>query len=149
MSKLYIDRNVILKAPVSRVWKALTDSKEFGEWFGVNLTHGFVPGEHTAGNITYPGCEHVEFDAEVVRMEPESALSWRWHPYAVERGVDYSAEPRTLVELRLESIPEGTRLSVRESGFDDLPPHRRDEAFQANDEGWAEQMENIRNYLKA
>ena len=149
MSKLYIDRNVILKAPVSRVWKALTDSKEFGEWFGVNLKRGFVPGEHTAGNITYPGYEHVEFDAEVVRMEPESALSWRWHPYAVERGVDYSAEPRTLVELRLESIPEGTRLSVRESGFDDLPPHRRDEAFQSNDEGWAEQMENIRNYLKA
>lgn len=145
---LCIEKEVVLKAPVSRVWKALTDAGEFGAWFMVDLKSGFAVGKHAVGNITYPGYEYVMFDAEVVRMDPESAFSWRWHPYAVEPDVDYSAEPTTLVEFRLDAIPEGTRLSVRESGFEQLPLERRSAAFESNEEGWAAQMENIRDYLE-
>ena len=143
-----IEKEIVLKAPVSRVWKALTDMEEFGAWFMVNLKSGFIVGQHAVGNITYPGYEYVMFDVEVVGMDPESAFSWRWHPYAIEPDVDYSAEPTTLVEFRLKAIPEGTRLSVRESGFEQLSPERRSEALESNEEGWAAQMQNVRDYLE-
>ena len=141
-------KNVDLKAPVSRVWKALTDHKEFGAWFRVSLDGPFVPGSRSTGHITYPGYEHLKWEAVVQKIEPERLFSFTWHPYAVEPGTDYSKETPTLVEFTLEKTATGTRLRVVESGFDKLPAHRRDTAFQRNGEGWTIQMQNIAQYLE-
>jgi len=135
-----IEKQIDLKAPVSRVWRALTDYREFGQWFRVNLESPFVPGMVTRGHITYPGYEH---------LEPERLFSFNWHPYAVDPKADYSKEPPTLVEFRLEPTATGTRLYLTESGFDALPPGRRDEAFRMNAGGWAEQMKNIERHVGA
>jgi uncharacterized protein YndB with AHSA1/START domain len=143
-----IEKTVELKAPVSRIWKALTDHKEFGAWFRVNLDGPFVLGGRSTGHITYLGYEHLKWEAIVQKIEPERLFSFTWHPYAVEAGTDYSTETPTLVEFTLEKTTTGTRLRVVESGFDKLPPHRRDTAFRSNEGGWAEQMRNIAQYLE-
>ena len=142
-----IEKRIELKAPVARVWRALTDHREFGEWFRVKIDGPFVPGEVSRGNITYPGYEHLKWEAVVKAMEPERLFSFTWHPYAVNPKMDYSKEPQTLVEFRLEKTAEGTRLTVTESGFDKIPAGRRPEAFRMNEGGWAEQMKNIERYL--
>jgi uncharacterized protein YndB with AHSA1/START domain len=142
-----IEKRIELKAPVSRVWRALTDHREFGEWFRVNIDGPFVPGEVSRGHITYPGYEHVQWEATVVKMEPESAFAFTWHPYGVDPKVDYSKEEPTLVEFRLEAIPGGTLLLLTESGFDKVPAGRRAEAYRMNEGGWAEQMKNIERYV--
>jgi uncharacterized protein YndB with AHSA1/START domain len=149
MSTDRIEKQVLLRAPRSRVWRALTDAKEFGTWFGVNLRGGFAAGARVQGQITHPGYTHVTLDVTVVRMEPEGYFSWRWHPNAVEPGFDYSEEPTTLVEFHLEEVEGGTRLTVVESGFDAIPLPRRAEAFEANDGGWAAQLENVRRHVSA
>ena len=139
-----IEKHIELKAPVARVWRALTDYREFGEWFRVKLEGPFVPGEVSRGHITYAGYEHLKWNATVKAMEPERLFSFTWHPYAVDPDADYSAEPPTLVEFRLEPTPAGgTMLTVVESGFSKIPAGRRAEAFRMNDGGWAQQMENI------
>lgn len=138
-----IEKSIELKAPVSRVWRALTDHREFGTWFRVNIDAPFVAGEVSRGRITYPGYEHLKWEATVVKIEPERYFSFTWHPYAVDPDRDYSGEPPTLVEFTLEAIPGGTRLTVVESGFDKIPAHRRNEAFRMNEGGWAEQVRNI------
>ncbi len=143
-----IERTIELKAPVSKVWQALTDYKKFGQWFLVNLESPFVEGEDTRGNITHPGYEHVTMSVKVHKIEPQSLFSYYWHPYAVDPQKDYSDEPPTLVEFRLKAIDGGTLLSVSESGFDALPASRRDEAFRMNDGGWAQQMVNIQNFVE-
>jgi uncharacterized protein YndB with AHSA1/START domain len=142
-----IEKMIELKAPVSRVWKALTDHREFGTWFRVHIDGPFVAGEVSRGHITYPGYEHVRWEAVIQKIEPERFFSFTWHPYAVDQGVDYSAEPPTLVEFTLEKARDGTRLRVVESGFDKLPSHRRDLAFRMNEGGWAAQMENIAKHV--
>jgi uncharacterized protein YndB with AHSA1/START domain len=142
-----IEKSIELKAPISRVWRALTDYREFGEWFRVKLDGPFVPGETSRGHITYPGYEHMKWEAVVQKLEPEQLFSFTWHPYGVDPNVDYSKETPTLVEFRLEAIPGGTLLRVTESGFDKVPVERRDKAFRMNDGGWAEQMKNIEAYV--
>jgi uncharacterized protein YndB with AHSA1/START domain len=142
-----VKRAVELKAPVARVWKALTDHREFGEWFRVKLEGPFAPGQTVTGNITHPGYEHLKLELVVQKMEPERLFSYLWHPHAVDPKVDYSHEPMTLVEFRLESTPSGTLLTVTESGFEKIPAHRRDQAFRMNDNGWAVQLKNIEAYL--
>jgi uncharacterized protein YndB with AHSA1/START domain len=142
-----IEKRIELKAPVGRVWKALTDYREFGEWFRVKLEGPFVPGQTSRGNITYPGYEHVKWEAVVQKMEPEKLFSFTWHPYGIDPKVDYSKETPTLVEFRLEKTPTGTMLVLTETGFDKVPAHRRAEAFRANEGGWSEQMKNIESYL--
>jgi uncharacterized protein YndB with AHSA1/START domain len=142
-----IDKRIDLGAPIARVWRALTDYREFGQWFGVKLEQPFAVGRVARGRITYPGYEHLILEATVVTLEPERLFSFTWHPYAVDPSVDYSAEPRTLVEFRLETIPTGTRLRVTESGFDKIPTGRRPLALRMNDEGWAEQMKNIERHV--
>jgi uncharacterized protein YndB with AHSA1/START domain len=143
-----IERKVLLRAPRSRVWRALSNAEEFGDWFGVALKgKTFVAGKPVQGQITYPGYEHVVFDVLIETMEPERRLSWRWHPYAVEHGVDYSQEPTTLVVFELNEVEGGTLLTVVESGFDSLPPSRRLEAFRMNSGGWEEQMKNIEKHV--
>jgi uncharacterized protein YndB with AHSA1/START domain len=143
-----IEKTIEIKAPVSRVWKALTDHKEFGTWFRVQLDEPFVTGQVSRGQITYPGYEHIRWEAVVQKIEPERLFSFTWHPYAIDPKVDYSGEPPTLVEFTLEKTADGTRLRVVESGFDKIPSHRRDEAFRMNDGGWEEQMGNIARHLE-
>jgi uncharacterized protein YndB with AHSA1/START domain len=143
-----IEKRIELKAPVSRVWRALTDHDEFGQWFGVKLTTAFVPGRISRGHITYPGYEHVMMEVVVQKMEPERLFSFTWHPYAIDPKIDYSKETQTLVEFRLEKTAAGgTLLSVTETGFENLPAHRRPDAFRMNDSGWAEQMQNIERHV--
>ena len=142
-----IEKTILLRAPKSRVWRALTDSAEFGTWLRVKLESGFAVGRTVKGKVTYPGYEHVTFSVEVERMDAERLFSFRWHPYAVDPKVDYSAEPATLVEFRLEEAAGGTMLTVVESGFDRVPAGRRDEAFRMNSQGWAIQMENIQRHV--
>jgi uncharacterized protein YndB with AHSA1/START domain len=142
-----IEKRIELKAPLSRVWRALTDHREFGLWFRVKLDGPFVPGQASRGWITYPGYEHVKWEAVVQKMEPERLFSFTWHPYAVDPKMDYSKEPPTLVEFRLEKTPAGTLLTVTESGFDKIPAGRRPEAFRMNEGGWTAQIRNIENYV--
>ncbi len=142
-----IEKRIELKAPVSRVWRALTDHREFGEWFRVKLEGPFVPGQISRGQITYPGYEHLKWEAVVQKMEPERLFSFTWHPYSVDPKIDYSKEASTLVEFRLEKSTGGTLLVLTESGFDKIPSDRRLEAFRRNDGGWTEQMKNIESYV--
>ena len=142
-----IQKTVVIRAPRSRVWSAISDAKEFGEWFRVKITGTFTPGAHLTGHITYTGYEHVEWNATIDRMEPERLFSFRWHPYAVDPGKDYSAEPTTLVVFELEDVAEGTKLTVTESGFDRIPLERRAKAFRGNEEGWEKQTKLIAKYL--
>ena len=145
-----IERKVVLKAPRALVWRALTDAGEFGRWFGVELRgQSFAPGARVQGKVMHPGYEHLIWDVVIERMEPERLFAWRWHPAAVEAGVDYSKEPTTLVEFRLEDAPGGTLLTVVESGFDKIPPERRLGAFRMNSEGWESQMGNIERHVAA
>jgi uncharacterized protein YndB with AHSA1/START domain len=143
-----IEKTIELKAPVSRVWRALTDHREFGEWFDVKLDGPFVPGKVSNGRITYPGYEHLTFELVTQNIEPERLFSFSWHPYAIDPNVDYSKEPSTLVEFRLEPKGKSTVLHLAESGFDAIPEGRQFEAFRKNDEGWTEQMNNIKTYLE-
>jgi uncharacterized protein YndB with AHSA1/START domain len=143
-----IEREVMLKAPRSRVWHALADAESFGDWFGVALKgQRFVAGQPASGYITYPGYEHLLFEIQIERIEPERMLSFRWHPYAVDPAVDYSHEPATLVVFEPGEVDGGTLLRVVETGFDRIPPERRAEAFRMNSRGWTEQMENIGKYV--
>ena len=142
-----VEKRIELKAPVARVWRALTDYREFGEWFLVKIDGPFVPGDVSRGHITHPGYEHLKWEAVVKAMEPERLFSFTWHPYAIDPKVDYSAEPQTLVEFRLEKTVSGTLLTVTESGFDKIPAGRRAEAFRMNENGWAQQMKNIERYV--
>ena len=142
-----IEKQVRLRAPRSRVWRALTDAREFGTWFRVALEGPFVEGATVRGNITYPGYEHLRMQVLVERMEPESCFAYRWHPAAIDPKVDYSAEPATLVEFRLAEDGDGTLLTIVESGFDRLPADRRAEAFRMNDQGWTIQADNIARHV--
>jgi uncharacterized protein YndB with AHSA1/START domain len=142
-----IEKRIELKAPISRVWRALTDYREFGQWFRVKLDGPFVPGEVSRGHITYPGYEHLKWEAVVQKMELERLFSFTWHPYAIDPNKDYSKETPTLVEFRIEETPTGTLLLLTESGFDKIPGDRRLEAFRMNDGGWTEQMKNIENHV--
>jgi len=141
-----IEKQIELKAPVTRVWRALTHYREFSEWFRVDLETPFIPGKTSRGKVTYPGYEHVTFEVTVQEIEPERLFSITWHPYAVDPGKDYSTEPSTLVEFRLQKTGTGTLLTVTESGFSKLPPDRRDEALRMNDDGWTEQLKNIERH---
>lgn len=142
-----IRKQVTLKASRSRVWRALTDYREFSAWFRVELETPFAAGQPTAGQLTYPGYEHLRMEVVVQKLEPESYFSFTWHPYAIKPDVDYSGETPTLVEFRLEETAGETLLTILESGFAKLPPDRRDEAFRMNDGGWSEQLQNIKLHV--
>jgi uncharacterized protein YndB with AHSA1/START domain len=142
-----IEKTVIINAPRSRVWQAIADAKQFGEWFRVKLDGDFKAGATIFGKITYPGYEHLTMEMAVDRIEPERLFSYRWHPAGVDPKADYSAEPMTLVEFILEDVSGGTRLTIIESGFDRIPLARRAEAFRMNDGGWTEQAQNIERYV--
>ncbi|CAN7144842.1 SRPBCC family protein [Phyllobacterium sp. LjRoot231] len=143
-----IEKSIELNAPVERVWRALTDHGEFGEWFRVKLDGPFKAGEVATGRITYPGYEHLKWEVTVKAIDKPRLFSFTWHPYAIEPGVDYSAEPPTLVEFKLEPKGQGTKLTIVESGFNGLPPQRKPEAMQMNEGGWAMQIQNIKTHVE-
>ena len=142
-----IGRQILLRASKGRAWHALTDATEFGAWFGVELREPFMPGGENGGVINHPGSETFTMTLWVQRIEPESSLSFRWHPAANDPIADYHHEPTTLVEFRLEDAPEGTLLTLTESGFDLLPVGRRHEAMRLNSSGWTAHMQNVGRYL--
>ena len=142
-----IEKQIVLDAPRSRVWRAISDVREFNKWFGIALSSPFAPGAAVSGQLAAKGNEHVKLTVWVEAVEPERRFSFRWHPYAIEAGVDYSAEPTTLVTFTLDEVEGGTRLTVVESGFDAIPESRRAKAFTSNSKGWAAQVENIRKHL--
>ncbi|HYO54712.1 SRPBCC family protein [Archangium sp.] len=153
-----IEKKITLRAPVSRVWRAVSDAREFGAWFGVKFDGPFVAGARMTGRITPTQADpevaklqepHAgkAFDFTVDRMEPERLFSFRWHPFAVEPGVDYSKEPATLVVFELAEVEGGTLLTITESGFDRIPLERRAKAFAANEGGWEHQTKLIAKYL--
>jgi uncharacterized protein YndB with AHSA1/START domain len=142
-----IEKQIVLRAPRTRVWQALADVEQFSAWFGIKLEGSFAPGASAHGQFELPGHGNVTVEIAIERMDPESGMSYRWHPYAFEPGVDYASEPTTLVEFQLEEVAEGTRLTVVESGFDRIAAARRAEAFHMNDAGWAEQLQNIARYV--
>jgi len=155
-----IEKTVLLRAPLERVWRAISDPGEFGAWFGVAFDGPFVAGARVTGRIVptkvdaeiakaqepYVG---AKFECSIDRVEPMRLFSFRWNPYGVEQGVDYSKEATTLVTFALEEAPGGTKLTITESGFDQIPLERRAKAFSANAEGWAMQAKLIENYLEA
>ena len=142
-----IEKRAVLRATRARVWRALTDAGEFGKWFGVLLEGPFAEGATVRGRISHPGYEHLTMEVVVERMEAERYFSFRWHPGAIDPKIDYSQEPKTLVEFRLEESAEGTILTIVESGFDRIPLARRAEAFRLNDGGWTEQLRNIERHV--
>ena len=143
-----IEKSIDLKAPQSRVWKALTDHREFGTWFGVRLDGPFMPGQPSTGQLTIKGLEHIRWSAMVQKIEPERYFAYKWHPYAIDPKVDYSGEPMTLVEFFLEKSAKGTLVRVVESGFEKLPPDRRDISLRMNDGGWGKQLGNIGKHVE-
>ena len=142
-----IEKQVVLRAPRARVWRAISDARQFGTWFGVTLEGEFAEGATIRGRITIPGYQHVTMEMQIERIDPERYFAYRWHPYAVDVNVEYSLEPTTLVEFRLEESAAGTVLSIVESGFDRIPLARRAEAFRMNEGGWAGQVKNIERYV--
>jgi uncharacterized protein YndB with AHSA1/START domain len=144
-----IEKSMDLKAPIEKVWRALADHEEFGQWFGVKLEGPFVPGKVTKGHFTMPDYSHLTWTATVQTMEPPTYFALTWHPYAIDPAIDYSHEPTTLIEFRLKQTADGTHLTITESGFDALPDHRRAEAFRMNDHGWTIQIGNIANHVAA
>lgn len=158
MSTDRIEKKILLRAPRKRVWRALSDPAEFGAWFGVKFDRPFKPGAHVRGKIVGTAVdaevakmqkqyEDVPFEITIDRIEPERLFSFRWHPNAVEPGVDYSHEPATLIEFTLEDAAGGVMLTVTESGFDQIPLARRAKAFTANDQGWGIVVTLIEKYL--
>ncbi len=153
-----IQKRVILRAPLERVWRAVSDSTRFGEWFGVRFDGPFEAGKPMKGTIvptkadpevakTQEPYAGMAFDCTVDRIEPMRFFSFRWHPFAVDPAIDYSKEPTTLVTFELETVPGGTQLTITESGFDAIPASRRAKAFEMNDQGWAAQTRLIEKYL--
>jgi uncharacterized protein YndB with AHSA1/START domain len=143
-----IERRVLINGTRARVWRAISNAAELGEWFGVDFKGKvFAAGKPIQGKITYPGYEHLTMEVVIEKIVPERLLSWRWHPAAIDPAVDYSQEPTTLVEFELEEVEGGTMVSVVESGLDKIPLERRATVFRLNTSGWDEQMENIKKYV--
>jgi uncharacterized protein YndB with AHSA1/START domain len=145
-----IERSIHIEAPRARVWRALSNAEEFGGWFGANLKgQAFAQGQRVQGPITISGYEHIMFDVVIERIEPQALLAFRWHPYAIDPAIDYSKEQRTLVTFTLKDAGQGTLLTVIESGFDNVPPDRRMEAFRMNSGGWEAQLQNLQRHASA
>ncbi len=142
-----IEKRFEVSAKRSRVWRAISDANEFGAWFGMKLDRPFTAGATVYGRLTIKGYEHISLEMQVQRIEPEGYFSYRWHPYPMNPEVDYSAEPTTLVEFRLEETAGGTTVAITESGFDRLPSTRRAEAFRMNEAGWTGQSKKLASYV--
>ena len=144
-----IEKTVDLRAPIARVWKALTDHEEFGKWFRVKLDQPFTVGAVQTGHITYEGYEHMKWRSTVERMEAPHLFVFTWP--AAEDASDPDAQPDApvmRVTFRLEEISAGTRLTVVESGFEAIPAERRMTILRENGNGWETQMRNIAAHVE-
>jgi uncharacterized protein YndB with AHSA1/START domain len=153
-----IEKSILLRAPLDRVWRAISDAKQFGHWFGVEFESDFVEGARLIGKCVptkvdpdvaraqeaYAG---TTFEVLIERVEPKRLFSFRWHPFALDPDIDYSKEPMTLVRFELKEVSDGTMLTITESGFDGIPLARRADAFEANEEGWLAQIGLVEKYL--
>jgi uncharacterized protein YndB with AHSA1/START domain len=159
MSTDRIEKRVLLRAPLDRVWRAISDAEEFGRWFGVRFEGPFVAGSSVTAAIAPTTVDHevakrqeahagVKSTWQIVAVEPRRRFAYRWHPFAVDPGIDYDREPTTLVEFTLSETPDGVLLTITESGFDAIPAARRSASFEANAEGWAIQTDLVRRYLE-
>lgn len=146
-----IERQIHIKAKRSRVWRALTNAQELSQWFKVDFANDaqFAVGRKLAARNAYPGYEHMKFDIWIETMEAEHTFAWRWHPFPVDQSIDYSKEPTTLVEFKLQDTDDGTLLKVVESGFDGIPASRRAEAYRMHQGGWEEQLQNVARHSTA
>jgi len=142
-----IEKRIVLRAPRTRVWRAITNAAEFGTWFRVKLEGAFTEGRPIRGRMAIPDYEHLTLEMLIERIDPERYFSYRWHPYAVDPAADYSAEPTTLVEFTLEETDGGTAVTIVESGFDRIPLARQAEAFRMNDKGWDGQINHLARYV--
>lgn len=142
-----IEKVVTIRAPRSRVWRAITDAREFATWFEVKLDGAFVEGRTVRGFVSSAGYEHLKLELQVQKIEAERYFAYRWHPYPSDPQVDYSAEHTTLVEFTLEETADGTMVTIVESGFDQIPLARRAEAFRMHTEGWVGQAKNLERYV--
>lgn len=142
-----IEKRIEVRAPRSRVWRAIASAEEFGTWFRMAIDGEFVEGGTVKGRPLHPGFDHMLVDLQVERMQPEQYFAYRWHPYPMDPAVDYSTEPTTLVEFELEESADGTVVTIRESGFDAIPLARRVEAFRMNAKGWTGQAANLERYV--
>lgn len=142
-----IEKRFEVRASRTRVWGAISDASEFGAWFGIKLDGAFVVGATVRGRLTIPNYDHLTLDMQIERIEPEGYFAYRWHPYPIDPGYDYSTEPTTLVEFHLAEIADGTAVTIVESGFDRIPLARRSEAFRMNDEGWTGQLKKLVSYV--
>jgi len=142
-----IEKSILIRAPRSRVWRAITDTREFSQWFGVEMAGAFKPGARLQMTTTHEEYKGIVFHVTVEQMEPEHTFSWRWHPGAVEPDLDYEKEPMTLVEFKLEEAHGGTMVRIVESGFDQLSLERRTKAYKDNSEGWDAQMKSLEQYV--
>ena len=143
-----IEKTTVLRATQNRVWRALTDHAQFASWFGITLNEPFTLGRTVTGQLTMRG-QTFSIEFTIDRIDPEKLFSYRWHPYAIDAKVDYSVEPMTLVEFHLKTVPDGTDLTVIETGFDRIPEHRRAEAYRMNTGGWESQIEKFRRYVES
>ncbi len=143
-----IEKTVEIAAPLARVWAAISDYKQFGEWFQVRLDQPFVAGGKSTGQMTVPGYEHLKWNATVVAIEPERRITFSWVTHAIDPDKDYTGEPETLCTFTLEPSGEGTRLTIVESGFSKLPAGVREEAFLRNEDGWSQQVQNVKTYAE-
>lgn len=142
-----IEKRLVVRASRSRVWRAISTAEEFGAWFGVKLDGEFAEGGTIRGTIIHPDFNDLTLSMLVERIEPERYFAYRWHPNAIDLSVDYSGEPTTLVEFTLDETEGGTAIVIVESGFDRLPPGRRDEAFRMNGDGWSHQILNVARHV--
>jgi uncharacterized protein YndB with AHSA1/START domain len=154
-----IEKKITLRAPLSRVWRAISDSREFGSWFGMAFDGPFAAGQPIKGKMVptkvdsdvaarQKAYEGKAFDFTIDRIEPQRLFSFRWHPFALDPNVDYSKEPTTLIVFELEEVEGGTLLKITESGFDRIPLERRAKAFAANEGGWEAQTKLVEKYLR-
>jgi uncharacterized protein YndB with AHSA1/START domain len=155
-----IEKRIFVRAPIARVFSALSKAEEFGVWFGVAFDGPFVAGERVTGKMRptqvdpevakmQESFEGMPFDITVERIESPHLFSFRWHPYAIEPDTDYSKEPFTLVEFRLREVEGGTELEITESGFDRVPLERRAKAFTENEGGWEHQAKLVKKYVES
>lgn len=142
-----IDKDIVVEAPVSRVWRAITDAQEFSAWFGVTLESQFAVGAEMQGMMTNPKYAHIRLKLTVETIEPETRFAFRWLPYALDPNVDYSGETPTTVTFHLTPTETGTHLRVTECGFENVPEWRRDLAFKMNSSGWEQQVVRIQRYV--
>ena len=144
-----IERSINLNAPIDKVWRALTDYKEFGSWFLVKLENPFETDQITSGVLEFPGYEGMPFWVKTLTMDAPHYFSFRW-PYDEEISPDHADDPEktTLVEFRLEQSSPGTKLTVKESGFNRLPEDRRLTIFRQNEGGWKVQVGHIKDYVE-